>query len=302
MDMEHSTSSEDFARTSEQDNVIVEARNENVAGTEHSNETFVPQPELLPMDINGKLLKTSIEKFEIKGVENGMWIADVARGALNKIAHDFKLPCAIKKSVGEANYSRTASHASGPATRKRERQSSRSITPEEKLQAILRVRNGEPKAAVGRSIGVAESTLRGWCKSESKIRDQVQKHASQAGLSFADNAIPSTSSANNLPHNIFLPVMDTSDAESVVPAKKARMEHFTRSTATKHSVTTAGVKEINNRIRMHDLFQNSSQYENLMIESCMYTLDHIMPGWQRMCAVALMSNLHSMLPPSQKNE
>jgi transposase-like protein len=215
-----------------------------------------------------------------------------------------KLHCAIEKSVQEANYSQTASHASEPAKRKRERRVSRPMTPEEKLQAILRVRNGEPKAVVGRSIGVPESTLRGWCKSESKIRDQVQKHASQAGLSFVDNAIPSTSSASNLPHNIVLPVMDTSNEESddVVPAKKARMEHSATSTATNHSVITAALNEINNRIRMEHLFQNSSQYENLMIESCMYTLDRIMPGWQRQCAVILMSNLHSMLALSQNNE
>jgi hypothetical protein len=99
------------------------------------------------MDINGKLLNAP-EKFEIKGAENGKWIADVAR--------DFKLPCAIEKSVEEATYSRTASHASEPATRKRERRSLRTMTPEEKLQAIERVRNGEPKAVVGRSIGVPE--------------------------------------------------------------------------------------------------------------------------------------------------
>jgi hypothetical protein len=128
-------------------------------------------------------------------------------------------------------------------------------------------------------------------------------HASQAGLSFADNAIPSTSSASNLPHNIVLPVMDTSDEESddVVPAKKARMEQSATSIATNNSLITSAFNEINNRIRMDHLFQNSSRYENLMIENYMYTLDRIMPGWQRMCAVALMSNLYSMSAPSQKN-
>jgi len=90
------------------------------------------------------------------------------------------------------------------------------------LQAIERVKNGEAKAVIGRDIGVPDWTLRGWCESESMIRDQVQKHASQARLSFADNAIPSTSSASNLPQrvgNIVLSVMNTSNEESddIVP-------------------------------------------------------------------------------------
>ncbi|XP_023027242.2 uncharacterized protein [Leptinotarsa decemlineata] len=45
----------------------------------------------------------------------------------------------------------------------------RSLSAHEKLDAIGRVHNGESKASVARDIGVPESTLRGWCKNESKI-------------------------------------------------------------------------------------------------------------------------------------
>ncbi|XP_063242681.1 protein distal antenna-like [Bacillus rossius redtenbacheri] len=40
----------------------------------------------------------------------------------------------------------------------------------DKLEAIGRVHAGESKASVARHIGVPESTLRGWCKSEDKLR------------------------------------------------------------------------------------------------------------------------------------
>ncbi|KAG5309285.1 DAN protein, partial [Acromyrmex insinuator] len=49
----------------------------------------------------------------------------------------------------------------------------RALTPQEKIDAINRVHNGESKAAVARDIGVPESTLRGWCKAEEKILSQA---------------------------------------------------------------------------------------------------------------------------------
>ena len=45
-----------------------------------------------------------------------------------------------------------------------------SYSTSEKMLAITRVNNGETKAAVGRDMNVPESTLRGWCKDEKKIR------------------------------------------------------------------------------------------------------------------------------------
>lgn len=43
----------------------------------------------------------------------------------------------------------------------------------EKLTAVDRVRNGESQAKVSRDLGVAESTLRGWIKEETKLRNFV---------------------------------------------------------------------------------------------------------------------------------
>lgn len=48
------------------------------------------------------------------------------------------------------------------------------------MDAIRRVRNGESKAAVARSINVPESTLRGWCKNEDKIANQLQPRSSSS--------------------------------------------------------------------------------------------------------------------------
>lgn len=49
----------------------------------------------------------------------------------------------------------------------------RQLSVEEKLSAVQRVHNGESKASVARLIGVPESTLRGWCKNEMKLRNMT---------------------------------------------------------------------------------------------------------------------------------
>lgn len=46
----------------------------------------------------------------------------------------------------------------------------RQITVLDKVEAIRRIHNGESKASVARDIGVPESTLRGWCKNEEKLK------------------------------------------------------------------------------------------------------------------------------------
>lgn len=46
----------------------------------------------------------------------------------------------------------------------------RHLTAGDKIDAIQRIHDGESKASVARDIGVPESTLRGWCKNEEKLR------------------------------------------------------------------------------------------------------------------------------------
>ncbi|XP_075144664.1 uncharacterized protein LOC142219668 [Haematobia irritans] len=57
-----------------------------------------------------------------------------------------------------------------PITKPRPRRTVTYKKPIDKIIAIDRVHNGETKASVSRSIGVPESTIRGWCKNEKKIR------------------------------------------------------------------------------------------------------------------------------------
>ncbi|GAB0087518.1 Protein distal antenna [Sergentomyia squamirostris] len=56
-----------------------------------------------------------------------------------------------------------------PATSKGKRPL-RHLTASDKIDAIQRIHDGESKASVARDIGVPESTLRGWCKNEEKLR------------------------------------------------------------------------------------------------------------------------------------
>lgn len=53
----------------------------------------------------------------------------------------------------------------------------RHLTASDKIDAIQRIHDGESKASVARDIGVPESTLRGWCKNEEKLRSMSRQHA-----------------------------------------------------------------------------------------------------------------------------
>lgn len=60
----------------------------------------------------------------------------------------------------------------------------RHLTATDKIEAIQRIHDGESKASVARDIGVPESTLRGWCKNEEKLRymsRQSQENAEKLG-------------------------------------------------------------------------------------------------------------------------
>lgn len=65
---------------------------------------------------------------------------------------------------------------STPTTKRAMRQ----LSVREKISAVQRVHDGESKASVARMIGVPESTLRGWCKNEMKLRTMSDKGTSQS--------------------------------------------------------------------------------------------------------------------------
>lgn len=53
---------------------------------------------------------------------------------------------------------------------------------ETKLYALNRLANGETRVDVGRALGIPESTLRGWCKNEQKLRAEPQQQPGGSGL------------------------------------------------------------------------------------------------------------------------
>ncbi|CAB3365181.1 Hypothetical predicted protein [Cloeon dipterum] len=65
---------------------------------------------------------------------------------------------------------------------------------QDKLDAIQRVNEGESKASVARDIGVPESTLRGWCKSEEKLRNSCESENSPLAASLVDSVVTANGS------------------------------------------------------------------------------------------------------------
>ncbi|XP_033339196.2 protein distal antenna [Megalopta genalis] len=70
----------------------------------------------------------------------------------------------------------------------------RALSASEKMDAIQRVHEGESKASVARDIGVPESTLRGWCKSEHKIRGMARNSSTPDSEAHS----PASSSGANM--------------------------------------------------------------------------------------------------------
>ena len=60
-----------------------------------------------------------------------------------------------------------------------------------KVDAVTRVLGGERKASVSRDMGIAESTLRGWCK-DPKIRDHAGR-SSSIGTTSSSRSSPDQS-------------------------------------------------------------------------------------------------------------
>jgi len=79
------------------------------------------------------------------------------------------------------------------------RRAVRSLSVLEKLAAIDRVHNGESKAAVARDLSVPESTLRGWCKSEEKLRGCSTRQNSASPSSLSEDAPLDFSSKDRVP-------------------------------------------------------------------------------------------------------
>lgn len=106
----------------------------------------------------------------------------------------------------------------------------RALTPQEKLDAIKRVHEGESKASVARDIGVPESTLRGWCKAEHKIISQVNtmKNSHYDRLSSPSESDRSTPGSSSRPPSANLTsapaTTKESSEEAEPPAKRVKVD------------------------------------------------------------------------------
>lgn len=119
----------------------------------------------------------------------------------------------------------------------------RALTPQEKLDAIKRVHEGESKASVARDIGVPESTLRGWCKAEHKIISQVNTMKNSAHYdrlsspSESDRSTPGSSSRPPSANLTSAPsTSKESSEEAEPPAKRIKVD-----TADTPSTSTSGM-------------------------------------------------------------
>ncbi|XP_066590691.1 protein distal antenna-like [Prorops nasuta] len=97
----------------------------------------------------------------------------------------------------------------------------RALSASEKMDAIQRVHEGQSKAAVARDIGVPESTLRGWCKSEHKIRGMARNSSTPDSEAHSP---ASSSGANNLVTNVASGSANLSSEDEGPCSKKVKLD------------------------------------------------------------------------------
>lgn len=96
----------------------------------------------------------------------------------------------------------------------------RALSAAEKMEAIQRVHDGESKASVARDIGVPESTLRGWCKSEHKIRGMARNSSTPDSEAHS----PASSSGANVTNNSQAGTSHSSEDEGPIQ-KRMKSDH-----------------------------------------------------------------------------
>ncbi|XP_024935979.1 protein distal antenna [Cephus cinctus] len=98
----------------------------------------------------------------------------------------------------------------------------RALSASEKMDAIQRVHEGESKASVARDIGVPESTLRGWCKSEHKIRGMARNSSTPDSEAHS----PASSSGTNMAAALASATANLSSEDEGPSTKKLKMDHL----------------------------------------------------------------------------
>ncbi|XP_017890206.1 protein distal antenna-like [Ceratina calcarata] len=109
----------------------------------------------------------------------------------------------------------------------------RALSASEKMDAIQRVHEGESKASVARDIGVPESTLRGWCKSEHKIRGMARNSSTPDSEAHS----PASSSGANVTAGLASGSANLSSDDDGPCVKKSKLDQ-------QNSVTSAGTSYV----------------------------------------------------------
>ena len=145
----------------------------------------------------------------------------------------------------------------------------RSLSIPEKMDAITRVRSGESKASVARDIGVPESTLRGWCKAENKIRSLANRgsspHSNPTSPASSNSTEPVVNQASSLSSG------EDDDLGRAAASKRRRLDkrHAVPSTSSyspphnsEHVEITPKIDYMNNLINS---LMNNGRSDNTMI-------------------------------------
>ncbi|KAI4477900.1 hypothetical protein M0804_012380 [Polistes exclamans] len=114
----------------------------------------------------------------------------------------------------------------------------RILSTKEKVEAIDRIYLGESKAAVARDIGIPESTLRGWYKSEDKLRAMIENSPDSGPNSDQSNSSGSQSTSINgnmsgIASGSSSSIMD----DEGPPGKRPRLDQTVRTTTATTATT-----------------------------------------------------------------
>ncbi|XP_011166135.1 protein distal antenna [Solenopsis invicta] len=188
----------------------------------------------------------------------------------------------------------------------------KAMLPKDKVNAIDRVHSGESKAAVARDIGVPESTLRGWCKSEDKIRMQANQQASgkyehtlttSSSDNSPDNSRPGSSSRSTPTGQATILGLSTSgvadrpneEPEPGPAPKRMKIDNLSPSAAANMStsarVSTLATNDMLTQLSLYNLLAGASDSQTQMQSQAINFLNSFLKD-------PLMSTTYSRYPSS----
>lgn len=171
------------------------------------------------------------------------------------------------------------------------------LSPEDKLKAIDRVRAGDSKASVARDLGVPESTLRGWCKTELKLQRQVLNSRQSSDSAESNPYSPQSASSSGTPSRHSEEDEDAAGCNNVAGVANKKRKDNNGVAGQQNGTNTNVVVEaclnevLNNKSALNNFNQQQQQQQQQTTPASLTTTTPSAPGFDYLNYAVMFSNM-----------